>query len=264
MPLAALCCLVAAPPAYAVVVRDDVPDAKYRVAESEFPALVDLPGEGQGVLIDKRWVVTAAHATQGYTLDQVRIAGQWRKVARLVLHPQVNLPSKDALALKGDAAPLMAALAAMHDVALIELAEPVEDVSPVQLYRKQDEAGKVAEIYGRGATGNGKVGEYPNTPHRGELRRAYNWVTAAHDQWLDYRFDCGADALPLEGVLGDGDSGGPLLIQDGGVWKLAGLADWKHWSGDLAKFRPGICGQDFSNSRISYYAAWIDQVIAGE
>src|ERR1700685_2025992 len=118
MPLAALCCVVAALPAYGIVVRDDVPDAKYRVAESEFPALVDLPGEGQGVLIAPRWVVTAAHATQGYALDQVSIAGRWRKVAKLVLHPQFKLPAKDQLALKGDAAPLMAMLAGMHDVAL--------------------------------------------------------------------------------------------------------------------------------------------------
>lgn len=37
----------------AVVIRDDVPDVRYRMAESEFPALADLPGEGHGVLIDR-------------------------------------------------------------------------------------------------------------------------------------------------------------------------------------------------------------------
>lgn len=46
----------------AVVTRADVDDAKYRVPASVFPALVDLPGEGHGVLIAPQWVVTAAHA----------------------------------------------------------------------------------------------------------------------------------------------------------------------------------------------------------
>ncbi|HEY3859012.1 MAG TPA: hypothetical protein VGM47_05305 [Gammaproteobacteria bacterium] len=176
---------------------------------------------------------------------------------RGVLYPDFHLPD---LRLSGDAAPLMQALAALHDVALIELVVPVEDVQPAILYRGTDEQGKQVKIYGKGATGNGAVGEYPHSPHRGELRRAYNHLIAAHEQWLDYRFDCGTAALPQEGVLGDGDSGGPVLMQVAGRWQLVGLADWKHWQGDLAKFTPDICGQLFSNSRISYYAAWIDSV----
>jgi len=78
---------------------------------------------------------------------------------------------------------------------------------------------------------------------------------------LDYRFDCGPNALPLEGVLGDGDSGGPVLIKSGGKWQLAGLSDWKHWPKGRTKFAEGVCGQEFSNSRISYYAAWIEHTI---
>ena len=46
----------------AIVIRDDVDDAQYRVSPAELPALADLPGEGHGVLIAPRWVVTAAHA----------------------------------------------------------------------------------------------------------------------------------------------------------------------------------------------------------
>jgi hypothetical protein len=45
----------------AIVIRDDVDDAKYRIPAFEFPALVDMPGEGHGVLIAPQWVVTAAH-----------------------------------------------------------------------------------------------------------------------------------------------------------------------------------------------------------
>ena len=37
--------------ASAIVIRDDTNDSKYRVPASEFSALVDMPGEGHGVLI---------------------------------------------------------------------------------------------------------------------------------------------------------------------------------------------------------------------
>ena len=45
----------------AIVVRHDVDESKYRFSDSRFPALVDMPGEGHGVLIAPSWVVTAAH-----------------------------------------------------------------------------------------------------------------------------------------------------------------------------------------------------------
>ncbi|CAM4134311.1 Trypsin-like serine protease [Stenotrophomonas indicatrix] len=46
----------------AIVIRDDVDDGRYRIERSDFPALADMPGEGHGVLIAPRWVLTAAHA----------------------------------------------------------------------------------------------------------------------------------------------------------------------------------------------------------
>jgi hypothetical protein len=261
-------CLLAVSTAVgAVVVRADVDDAKYRVPASAFSALVEMPGEGQGVLIAPRWVVTAAHATQGYMLMRVRIHGKWRDVAHLFLYPGFKKQFSDVRKASEhptvqNASLLTAKFEAMHDIALIELTEPVDDVKPISLYRSSDERGKIAEIFGRGATGNGEVGEYPHSPHRGKLRRAYNRIVSAHAQWLDYVFDCGLDALPLEGVLGDGDSGGPLLIRSHAQWKLAGLSDWKHWPEGRSKFAAGVCGQRFSNSRISYYVKWISETMA--
>ncbi|MGI0135099.1 MAG: hypothetical protein ACREBW_09105 [Candidatus Micrarchaeaceae archaeon] len=76
--------------ALAIVVRPGVPDSEYLVPGSAFPALVDLPGEGQGVLIAPRWVVTVAHAApmqmRGMEVD-VTIGGVARKVKRVITYP---------------------------------------------------------------------------------------------------------------------------------------------------------------------------------
>ena len=200
---------------------------------------------------------------------QVRINGKWRNVEHLFVYPgfkeewaSVKKASEDPTLKNWPA--LKSKMESMHDIALIELTEPVKDATPIPLYEEQNEQGKVAKIIGKGATGNSKVGQYPNSPHRGKLRRAYNRIISAHGQWLDYRFDCGSGAIRLEGVMGDGDSGGPLLIKSNGHWRLAGLANWKHWPEGRSKFAAGVCGQEFSNSRMSYYTKWIRDVIASQ
>ena len=257
-----ICVLLAALPCVsrAVVIQQGVPDSKYVVPDNALPALVDLPEEGHGVLIGKSWVLTAAHATVWYAkLDHVTIGGKDRAVAQVIRYPGYVKP--DLGHLSGDASLVVTKLAALDDIALIRLVNPVEDIPPMALYRSSDEQGKMAEIYGKGATGNGLTGERPNSPHRGTLRRADVVVSRAKGRWLDYTFDCGRTALPLEGVAGGGDSGGPVLIRSEGQWKLAGVTSWKQWKGDISTFKAGVCGQVFSNTRVSHYAEWIDQVI---
>jgi len=262
------CLLLAfALPVSAVVIRHDVDDAKYRVPDSEFPALVDMPHEGHGVLVAPQWIVTAAHTTTWHPIEELMLNGQCRKVERVIVHAGYKPLPKELQS--GDAAPVVKFLGAIDDIALIKLADPVTDVAPVPLYRANDELGKRVEFIGKGATGNGAEGQVPHGAHRTQLRRAFNTVSRVEDRWLGYVFDSGKSALPLEGTTGNGDSGGPVLIEVKGDWQLAGLASYVGGGkyrdkGTLAGFQPGHYGQLTYQVRISHYIPWIEATLASD
>ncbi|WP_108470963.1 S1 family peptidase [Rhodanobacter thiooxydans] len=264
--------------ASAIVIRSDVNDAEYRVPASAFPALVDMPGEGHGVLIAPRWVLTAAHAApmqmEGME-HEVSIGGVARKVKRVITYPGYKkLPNplvEEALA-SGDLSRVHAFLASSDDIALIELASPVTDVIPAPLYRGNKEAGMTVQLVGKGATGNGVDGQDPHSPHRTVLRRAFNVIEGADARYVWYRFDPPPSALPLEGITGSGDSGGPLFIENGDSRQLVGLASWgKYPAGHPfwgrwapgRQFVEGLYGEILYGVRVSRYIRWIDGVISG-
>lgn len=260
--------LAASSTASAIVTRHDVDDSKYRIPASEFPALVEMPGEGHGVLIAPQWVITAAHAiTWQHEIKQVVINGKSRDVERVVIHSGYKTPSHElinqALA-SGEAILVVVSLASSDDVALIKLKQPVTDVAPVALYKNSDEPGQIIKIVGKGATGTGATGHDPKSPNRTVLRRAFNKITSAHDRWFCYVFDEPPSALPLEGMTGNGDSGGPVLIQVESQWLLAGMASWKVVQGNVTTARPGRYGQTGCNVRLSHYKEWIESIISAQ
>jgi chymotrypsin len=252
--------------ANAIVIRHDVKDSNYRVQAPEFPALVDMPGEGHGVLIAPQWVITAAHAiTWQNEITQVDINGVPRDVDRIVIHPGYKSPPKEMLATAlatWDWTLFRVFLASSDDIALIRLAEPVTDVSSVELSKSGDEVGQIVKIIGKGATGDGVNGYQFSDSHRTELRRAYNKVTSANGRWFCYIFDEPSNALPLEGGAGSGDSGGPILMMAKNKWLLAGLTSWVDAQSTIRT--PGRYGQISCNVRLSHYDTWIESVISGQ
>lgn len=262
-----LFCTLAPAGASAVVIRHDVDDAKYRIETSAFPALVDMPGEGHGVLIDRQWVATAAHTLPRHAaLAQVWVDGKPREVERVVVHPGYRTPP-DALIEQamatGEAVLILVLIASADDIALVKLAQPVTDVAPLALHAGDDVFGKTIRIVGKGATGTGASGHDPKGPNRTTLRHAFNTVTSAHERWFCYAFDEPPQGLPLEGIGGNGDSGSPVLVDTDGEWSLAGLAAWKFMAGDVRTARPGRYGQVSCNVRLAHYREWIEDVMSG-
>ena len=102
------------------------------------------------------------------------------------------------------------------------------------------------------------------SPQRTELRHGFNKVTSAHDRWFCYQFDKGTSALPLEAIGGDGDSGGPALLEVDGEWVLAGMMSWKLSDGDFRTANQGRYGQTNCNVRISYHRLWIETQITSD
>lgn len=259
----ALLMLLATSSAQAIVIRDDVPDAQYRIAASDFPALVDLPMEAHGVLIAPQWVVTAAHAVSP-ALDCVEIGGVQRAVSRVVIHPGFRQPPQtmvEAALASGDWAEFFEFQSGTDDIALIELAEPVQDIAPVALYRGSA-LGETVRILGRGATGTGAEGHTLDAPRRVELRQGYNVIDSEEGRWLAYTFDVPPAALPLEASMGSGDSGGPLLIAVEDSWQLAGVAAWKRGIVEGTEIKPGKYGESGIGVRLQHYAAWMRLTMA--
>ncbi len=157
----------------------------------------------------------------------------------------------------GDAGALMTFMDKSADIALVKLARPVTGIVPFELSGGTGEAGRIAAILGRGATGNGLVGEYLNSPHDGKLRLANSRIISADDRRLRLRFDAPPQALPLEGMPGTGDSGGPIMIEVGGKWRVAGIVSHKFATGEIRGFKCCHYGQVSYQSRISFYLPWI-------
>jgi hypothetical protein len=261
---AALLLFLAAFSAKAIVIRDDVPDAQYRIAASEFPALVDLPMEGHGVLIAPTWVVTAAHAVawqQG--LQSVEIGGAPRAVRRVLIHPGYRQPPQamvDAALASGDWEDFFAFMSGTDDIALIELAEPVQDITPVALY-SGPVLGKTGRILGRGATGTGAQGTGLDAPRRTELRQGFNVIDRDEGRWIAFTFDAPPKALPLEAATGSGDSGGPILIAVGDAWQLVGLPSWRRVMVEGTELHQGKYGEASIGVRLQHYAQWMAETM---
>lgn len=251
----ALCCLES----NAVVMRHDVSAEKYRV-EKMPEYVVDMPGEGHGVLIAEQWVVTVAHSIfYDYTNTNLKVGSKYYEIEKVYIHPGYIKPRGNELS--GDLAPLMQVLKSSSDIALIKLSSPVSDIKPISVYSESAEKGRVITVFGKGATGNGLTGENVETKSLNQANKFQNVVESANGKWLTFKFDSLKNALPLEGMHGSGDSGGASIIYQDGEPYLVGLSSWQFATGDISEFKGGLYGTTAYQTRLSNYYHWILNII---
>lgn len=236
MKILVVCLVLASASLDAIVIRHDRDDARYRELARKYPAVCAIGRAGEGTLVAPQWVLSAAHVATGFRRALgVTCGSSVYDVADVIAHPEWK-----------DGGP--------HDLALIRLARPVEGITPVGIYERGDEAGKLIVFVGRGGNGTGLTG--PTTEDR-VLRAATNQVDRVDEHWLLFTFDAPPGGTDLEGISGPGDSGGPALIEVDGRALVAGVSVWGR-AGDKGR---GTYGAQEGYTRVSRYSAWIRQTL---
>jgi hypothetical protein len=253
--------------------RDDVDDSLYinLANQPQFAAVGKVFGAGAGsgtVIANGLWVLTAAHLVAGAPVSSIsfQIGASTYTAQNVFIHP--SYPG----------GPLPTA-----DIALIELNAPVAGVTPAQIYTGTNEIGKHGHSVGYGRTGTGTTGFITNTYGTKRAMRNVIDLIILPDGTINPNgtillsdFDSPAGTnnslgpwgssptpLDLEGMVAPGDSGGPVFIEEGGIWYIAGvhsfLADPGPPTGNGqvdARY-----GDIMGSTRVSSYAGWINSIV---
>ncbi|MFP6873599.1 MAG: trypsin-like serine protease [Verrucomicrobiales bacterium] len=227
-----------------IIIRDDLDDANYVVNDSDYPALVDLIERGDciGTLIHESYLLTVAHCAADLDPDDsLNVNGIACSVAAIIPHPQWNKRHDE------------------YDIALVRFSQPVKGVTPLPIYRGEDETGSLITLVGRGVTATGLTGER-GARNDGKLRKCTNIVTGVDDHFIEIRFERPGEngITPLEGIGAAGDSGCPAFIEVNGAFYIAGLNSW----GDGPRgVRVGQYGAFDYQTRVSQYLEWLESIV---
>lgn len=230
-----------------IVMRHDVDDSEYiKLAEKYAGSVVNLHA-GNGTFIRDNVIITAAHVADFIDIDNpVTIDGVEYPIKDIIIHPEFDMQRSIE-----------------NDIAILILEEGVPNVEIAKLYSGNDELGKTIIFAGTGWAGTGDKGMIDGAIIKDNIMRAaQNKVDQITENgFIRFTFDepGSENALPLEGISGPGDSGGPALWFDGDQAYLMGVSS--HQNGRGLQRPEGVYGVYEYYTRISEYVSWISQEI---
>ena len=134
-----------------------------------------------------------------------------------------------------------------NDIAIYELSEAIEDVTPSAIFRGTPQVGDMLTLVGYGAGGNGTTGQDGTFGTKLTGTTTIDEVTPTEIIWT---FDNNS-----ESDTAYGDSGGPAYLLVNGEYYIAGTTDGGSSPNSLL-------GDVAYDTRVDAFASWIDSVVA--
>jgi len=206
-----------------------------------------------GMLIDEKWVLTAAHCLGGKIdvclgkYKTTKCEGQKIRVKKATKHPDYDKRVEDD-----------------YDIALLELQSPANMGSCVGTVCLPEQGKDVPPGTSCWITGWGTLkddGKDPNELQEGQVqtmtnRQCDDAPEYKGEDWITDSMICAQGRSG--GKIVDacqGDSGGPMVCQQGGAWRVYGATSWG--SGCADKDAPGVY------ARVHKVLSWIEGVMGG-
>jgi hypothetical protein len=232
--------MVAPAAATAVLTRSDRDDDEYVELATRYASAVPLGlGQGEGVAVAPRWILTAAHRAvllrDLRPRPRLRIDAREYDVEDVITHPEWN--------------------GAMNDLGLVRITMPLA-IAPTPTCRDPDENAKTVVVVAHG--GGGRLGA--RDAHGSERRkRAYiNTIESLGARTFELRVKPGDEASDLQGAALREETGAPAYLEDEGKPCVAGILQAVEEPD--AKAASGSVGERERFTRLSAYNWWIDAV----
>lgn len=226
-----------------IVMRHDVDESEYTALAEKYAGSVVRLNAGCGTFIRSNVILTAAHVASIPQIgEDVTVDGVKYGIRKIIIHPNFDMQRSIA-----------------NDIAIIILKEEVPNIELAKLYINDDEIGKEIIFAGAGWAGTGDIGMVDGSINKDrKMRAAQNRVDGLReDGFIRFTFDApdSEDALPLEGISGPGDSGGPALWFDGEQAYIMGVSS--HQNGRNMGKPEGVYDVYEFYTRVSEFDDWV-------